>query len=892
VESNAARVPVLAHYTISHSVDSWERGKVDQPLIGRYSSSDPKVMRLHIRWAQQAGIDGFIVHWRKSHRLDYRLKQLARIVAEEGFKLALFYRGLDSEGRPRSVQRVRSDLELVAGAYGQRPEFELFGRPLVIWKGCTAFTREQLIAVTESLGDRLLVLSSETTVKGYQRVADLVSGNAPYWPSLNPHAEQDFADRLTALAMEVRAHRGLWIAPATPGYGRLSGSREIDRLDGQTLRRSLELATDSGADAVAVASWNHFGDNTHVEPSGRFGLRALEVLGERSGGVVPRLELNSSRSVPALAYYYIWFERRSWGKAKRDTPLLGPYSSDQREVMRRHLQWARQAGLDGFIVSWKSTDKLNRRLEKLAVIAAELGGKLAVIYQGLDFQRNPRPLETVLRDLTYFADTWSENQAFDLFEKPVVIWNGTWKYSQEQIERVSRAVRSRLLLLAAEKSVEGYQRVADLVDGNAYYWSSVDPYTSSSYAEKLVELGEAVHARGGIWFAPATTGYDARLIGGSEPVDRRDGETLRRTALAAALSQPDALGVISWNEFSENTHLEPSRSFGTRYLEVLSQLRGGSPDPKLLQEFAPETDRLVVRSVPALPDLRFLLNGKSFLSNAEGVAEVGSTEYGSHELEVEASGLLGNGTRWRFKRWERDHFDHRRTVSTPMEGSLQAGFELTYPVSFRFEDDDGGSIDPSRIARMSLRDGDGVLRVYENGPPRELVGNRLVRRLTGLESLDVSYSLESVEIDGSNVVSSGKQRITPARDRVSTLQLRLYPARFRARDHLFGFGLGSGIRLQYPDGSNREFPFSGGHDLEVPALARGLYRVEVLGAGGIAPPTLVSLSRPQEIVLPVISYLDLAVILLGAAIAAATLLRWGRPELFKPARLRKPVPEA
>jgi hypothetical protein len=873
-------------------VDAWERGKVDQPLIGRYSSANPKVMRLHVRWAQQAGIDGFIVHWRKSHRLDYRLKQLAQIAAEEGFKLALFYRGLDSEGRPRSVQRVRSDLELVAETYGQSPEFALFGRPLLIWKGCTVFTRDQVIAVTESLGDRLLVLSSETTAEGYQRVADLVSGNAPYWPSLNPHAEQDVADRLTALATATRAHRGLWIAPATPGYGRVSGRRQIDRLDGQTLRRSLEVATDSGANAVGLTSWNHFGDNTHVEPSGRFGLRALEVLGELSGGAVPKLELNSSRSVPALAYYYIWFERRSWEKSKRDIPLLGPYSSDRREVMRRHLQWAKQAGLDGFIVSWKGTDKLNRRLEKLAVAAAELGGKLAVIYQGLDFQRNPRPLETVQRDLTYFAETWSENPVFNLFEKPVVIWNGTWKYSYEEIEQVSEALQSRLLLLSAEKSVEGYHRIADLVDGNAYYWSSVDPYTSSGYAEKLVELGEAVHARGGLWFAPATTGYDARLIGGSEPVDRRDGETLRRTALAAALSRPDALGVISWNEFSENTHLEPSRTFGTRYLEVLSRLRGGSPDPQLLQDLAPDLDGLVVRSVPALEDLRFVLNGEPFLSDVEGVARIDLTDHGSHELEVEASGLVGDGTRWRFKRWEKDHFDPRRTVSTPMEGSLQAGFELTYPLSFRFEDDDGESIDPSRIARMSLRGEDGVLRVYEDGPPSELVGNRLVRRLSGLESLDVAYSLESVEIDGSNVVASGKQRIIPGRGRDWTIHLRLYSARFRVRDYLFGFGLGAGIRLQFPDGSSREFPLTAKHDLEVPALARGLYRVEVRGAGGIAPPTLVSLSRPQEIVLPVISYLDLAVILFVGAIAVVALLRWGRPELFKTAQLRKPLPEA
>ena len=40
---------------------------------------------------------------------------------------------------------------------------------------------------------------------------------------------------------------------------------------------------------------------------------------------------------------------------------------------------------------------------------------------------------------------------------------------------------------------------------------------------------------------------------------RRDGATLRQEYAAALSSSPDALGLISWNEFSENTHVEPSQ---------------------------------------------------------------------------------------------------------------------------------------------------------------------------------------------------------------------------------------------------------------------------------------------------------------------------------------------
>ncbi len=32
--------------------------------------------------------------------------------------------------------------------------------------------------------------------------------------------------------------------------------------------------------------------------------------------------------------------------------------------------------------------------------------------------------------------------------------------------------------------------------------------------------------------------------------------------------------MISWNEFSENSYVEPSRRYGGRYLEMLAEIRG------------------------------------------------------------------------------------------------------------------------------------------------------------------------------------------------------------------------------------------------------------------------------------------------------------------------------
>jgi hypothetical protein len=180
--------------------------------------------------------------------------------------------------------------------------------------------------------------------------------------------------------------------------------------------------------------------------------------------------------------------------------------------------------------------------------------------------------------LDYFEATYGSNEVFDLFGQPSVIWSGTWEFSYEEIAAVTVPRRDKILILASEKSVDGYLRLADIVDGNAYYWSSVDPDTQPGYGTKLQNMANAVHSHGGLWIAPAAPGFDARLVGGTRVVERDDGDTLQTQLKTALSSSPDAIGVISWNEFSENSHIEPSCDHGARYLQVIAGLLGGTAE--------------------------------------------------------------------------------------------------------------------------------------------------------------------------------------------------------------------------------------------------------------------------------------------------------------------------
>jgi Glycosyl hydrolase family 71 len=285
----------------------------------------------------------------------------------------------------------------------------------------------------------------------------------------------------------------------------------------------------------------------------------------------------SGRPIPVLAYYYIWFNPTSWNRAKIDYPLAGRYSSDDTTVMRQQVLLAKRAGITGFMVSWKNTPVLNRRLANLRAIAAAAGFRLAIVFEGRDFHRRPLPMAQVRASFSYLTSHYAHDPVFGLFGKPLVMWSGTWVYSRRQLASITGVFGSRLLILASEKQVAAYEAVADLFNGNSYYWSSADPLHTPGYRQKLDEFSTAVHERDSLWIAPAAPGFDAKLVGGTRVIPRRGGQTLRLEMNAAMDSSPDAIGLISWNEYSENSEVEPSRAYGATALNVIASIEHAKP---------------------------------------------------------------------------------------------------------------------------------------------------------------------------------------------------------------------------------------------------------------------------------------------------------------------------
>lgn len=74
-----------------------------------------------------------------------------------------------------------------------------------------------------------------------------------------------------------------------------------------------------------------------------------------------------------------------------------------------------------------------------------------------------------------------------------------------------------------------------------------------------------------LWVASVCPGYDDRRISSRathEFVDRANGSTYDTQWRTAVTTAADWVIITTWNEFFENTHIEPSATYGTAYLDA------------------------------------------------------------------------------------------------------------------------------------------------------------------------------------------------------------------------------------------------------------------------------------------------------------------------------------
>ncbi len=306
----------------------------------------------------------------------------------------------------------------------------------------------------------------------------------------------------------------------------------------------------------------------------------LVAIGLTWPALVPRPSSAQSPRL-VLAFYYNWFDENTWTPAKVPDFPTQPYVSRDPGVMDRHIAQAQAAGIDAFVVSWYGPGGGNQTEGNFAAmldVAAARGFKLALDVEVTSPFAGGGTAGTV-EMLRHALATHANHPAYLRVDgKPVFFfWRqqrygvSTWQGIRDQVDP------GRSSIWIAEGIDMSYQAV---FDGHHLYSVTWNPPSDVFYtASKFSRWVQAERERYGsyrYWVATVMPGYNDLRTGRGNAFarGREDGAYYAQTWQAAIASNPDWVIVTSFNEWPEGTYIEPSQTYGDRYLGLTAEWAG------------------------------------------------------------------------------------------------------------------------------------------------------------------------------------------------------------------------------------------------------------------------------------------------------------------------------
>jgi hypothetical protein len=287
-----------------------------------------------------------------------------------------------------------------------------------------------------------------------------------------------------------------------------------------------------------------------------------------------------------------------------------------------------------------------------------------------------------------------------------------------------------------------------------------------------------------------------------------------------------------------------------------------------------------VQTVPAVSGITFQIDGRQFVSDDTGTASIQLYHTGDYQLSVLLDLYHNPSQRVEFGRWADENYQPEHDIQIPGDYAIQLGLTVFHQVSMDFVDLDGLPVDVSRISSISIRSVQGDVFSLNPGDTPWLPASRTARRQSGLEVTNLLYSVNSVIINGSNVVNSAQQRFYVKPDDTWNISLLLYSMHITVKDGLFASPVGQSVNVTLPDGQAVNYPLNASGSLDVSSLPRGIYHIALPGVTGLGTSTPVALSRNQVVNMRVVTTLDMAVMGFLSVSLALGLIFYGRPWLL------------
>jgi hypothetical protein len=273
-----------------------------------------------------------------------------------------------------------------------------------------------------------------------------------------------------------------------------------------------------------------------------------------------------------LAFYYAWYDHKTWNSGKVPDVPQAPYVSTNRDVMARQIDQAKGAGIDAFVLNWWGRgNQTEKNLQALLGVAGEKGFRVAV-----DFDINSPfmgGMNSYAENLRHLHNVHAAHSAYLRAQgRPVVFFYNVSRLSVAAWRKLrDQADPDRQALWIAEGTDLRYQSV---FDGHHLYsvtWPNrIPPAKTLPAWGQRVRKYNAQNGTAKVWVATVMPGYDDRKVrpGSGFAQSRNGGDYYRQSWQAAIASRPQWVIVNSFNEWPEGTYIEPSQAYGGLYLDI------------------------------------------------------------------------------------------------------------------------------------------------------------------------------------------------------------------------------------------------------------------------------------------------------------------------------------
>lgn len=270
---------------------------------------------------------------------------------------------------------------------------------------------------------------------------------------------------------------------------------------------------------------------------------------------------------PVLAFYYPWYEPEDWSYDSMSDLPVPRYSSGDDETLLRHIQQADDMGIDAFICAWYGPDepRLDGRCRRLQQLALESGSDLqiAIIVEQSAWEplRSVEALAYALEVLQ--RDFMSQPNYFTFHGRPAVFWFqppalggiDVWLRLREQVDPHHQQ------FWFGGTDIPPYMEVFDTLYFFDITWEYEPGAGMAAYKELIGERFPFI--------ATAMPGYDdLRIRPDGHQRGRENGAYYQGTWVRAVQYDAEAVIIVSFNEFLEGTHIEPSEQFGDHYVNL------------------------------------------------------------------------------------------------------------------------------------------------------------------------------------------------------------------------------------------------------------------------------------------------------------------------------------